>query len=145
MTGTPLTVHPSFDAGAVMRAADEEGVTLVSLVATALQRIDPSRFRRIVLGGSAPRPPPPNVSTTYGLTETGSGVVYDGLPIDGVEVAMRDRRDHPPSRSHAAALLSGRRGRGRRPRHRRMVLDRRCRIARRHRTSPRDRTGRPNS
>jgi O-succinylbenzoic acid--CoA ligase len=26
--------------------------------------------------------------TTYGLTETGSGVVYDGVPLDGVEVRV---------------------------------------------------------
>jgi O-succinylbenzoic acid--CoA ligase len=29
------------------------------------------------------------VVSTYGLTETGSGVVYDGWPLDGVEVAVR--------------------------------------------------------
>ena len=31
---------------------------------------------------------PPNVVTTYGMTETGSGVVYDGIPLDGVEVRI---------------------------------------------------------
>ena len=41
----------------------------------------------MVLGGAqAPTALPPNVVTTYGLTETGSGVVYDGRPLDGVEV-----------------------------------------------------------
>ncbi|HEY8094314.1 MAG TPA: fatty acid--CoA ligase family protein, partial [Acidimicrobiales bacterium] len=30
------------------------------------------------------------VVTTYGMTETGSGVVYDGLPLDGVEVRVAD-------------------------------------------------------
>ncbi len=65
------------------------GATLVSLVATALQRVDPARFRTIVLGGSAPPPDlPPNVVTTYGMTETGSGVVYDGHPLDGVDVRI---------------------------------------------------------
>lgn len=81
--GTRLTVHPGFDADAVMSS----GATLVSLVSTALNRIDPGVFRTIVLGGS--RPPadrPPNTVTTYGMTETGSGVVYDGVPLDGVEV-----------------------------------------------------------
>ena len=61
----------------------------MSLVATALGRIDPGLFRRIVLGGA--RPPddlPANVTTTYGMTETGSGVVYDGRPLDGVEVRI---------------------------------------------------------
>ena len=34
--------------------------------------------------------PGPNVVTTYGMTETGSGVVYDGVPLDGVEVRIVD-------------------------------------------------------
>src|SRR6266480_3413013 len=87
-TGTRLVVHPSFDGGAVEQAA-AEGVTLVSLVTTALQRIDASLFRVIVLGGAAPPAAlPPNVVTTYGMTETGSGIVYDGMPLDGVEVSV---------------------------------------------------------
>ena len=65
------------------------GATLVSLVPTALARLDPAWFRVIVLGGAAPPPVvPPNAVTTYGLTETGSGVVYDGVPLDGVEVRI---------------------------------------------------------
>lgn len=87
-TGTRLTVLPGFDAAAV-EAAARAGATLVSLVATALARIDPSLFRVIVLGGS--RPPadrPANTVATYGMTETGSGVVYDGRPLDGVELRI---------------------------------------------------------
>jgi len=86
-TGNQLTVLPGFDAERVASS----GATLVSLVATALRRIDPAIFRTIVLGGS--RPPadlPPNTVTTYGMTETGSGVVYDGVPLDGVEVRIDD-------------------------------------------------------
>ncbi|MFN8023105.1 MAG: fatty acid--CoA ligase family protein [Acidimicrobiales bacterium] len=89
-TGTSLTVLPGFEAHTV-EAAARAGCTLVSLVATALARIDPSLFRVIVLGGS--RPPadrPANSVTTYGMTETGSGVVYDGRPLDGVEVRIDD-------------------------------------------------------
>jgi o-succinylbenzoate---CoA ligase len=89
LTDTPLIVLPRFEPAAVHRAATESGATLVSLVPTALGRIDPARFRRIVLGGSAPPPDrPPNVVATYGLTETGSGVVYDGVPLDGVDVRV---------------------------------------------------------
>jgi O-succinylbenzoic acid--CoA ligase len=88
VTGAPCEVHAGFDATAVENAA-RQGATLVSLVPTALRRIDPSLFRVIVLGGAAPPEAlPPNVVTTYGLTETGSGVVYDGWPLDGVEVAV---------------------------------------------------------
>lgn len=83
--GTALTVLDGFDAAAVERSE----ATLVSLVATALARIDATRFRTIVLGGAAPPPVlPRNVVTTYGMTETGSGIVYDGLPLDGVEIRM---------------------------------------------------------
>lgn len=90
----PLTVHDGFDAERVRDAA-RNGCTLVSLVPTALTRIDAGLFRVIVLGGS--RPPadrPSNVVATYGLTETGSGVVYDGRPLDGVEVRIVDGEIH---------------------------------------------------
>jgi O-succinylbenzoic acid--CoA ligase len=83
-----LTVLPGFDAAEVMAQA-RAGATLVSLVPTTLARVDPTLFRVVLLGGS--RPPldrPANVVATYGLTETGSGVVYDGLPLDGVEVRI---------------------------------------------------------
>lgn len=86
-TRTKLTVHPRFDADTV-NASD---ATLVSLVATTLPRVATDRFRTIVLGGS--RPPadrPANTVTTYGMTETGSGVVYDGVALDGVEVRIHD-------------------------------------------------------
>jgi o-succinylbenzoate---CoA ligase len=90
VTDTPVDVHTGFEADAVTQAA-RAGATLVSLVATALQRIDPRLFRVIVLGGAAPPDAlPPNVVTTYGMTETGSGVVYDGVPLDGVDVAVDD-------------------------------------------------------
>jgi o-succinylbenzoate---CoA ligase len=90
ITGTPLTVHDGFDAATVQRAA-ADGCTLVSLVATALSRIDPAVFRTILLGGG--RPPahrPPNAIATYGLTETGGGIVYDGSPLPGVSLAIAE-------------------------------------------------------
>jgi O-succinylbenzoic acid--CoA ligase len=87
-TGTPLIVHASFDAGAVEQAA-ADGCTLTSLVPTALRRIDPALFRAILVGGQAPPTDrPAHVIATYGMTETGSGVVYDGLPLDGVELRI---------------------------------------------------------
>lgn len=83
--GTRLTVHDGFDSVAVMRS----GASLVSLVATALRRIDPAAFRTILLGGGpAPTDRPPNAVTTYGMTETGSGIVYDGVALDGVDVRI---------------------------------------------------------
>lgn len=88
ITGTPLTVHDGFDALEAAEAA-RAGCTLTSLVPTALARLDPSLFRRILVGGQAPPADrPKHVIATYGMTETGSGVVYDGVPLDGVEVRV---------------------------------------------------------
>jgi o-succinylbenzoate---CoA ligase len=89
VTGTRLTVLPGFDADAVEALGRAEKATHLSLVPAALRRLDPALFTRILLGGS--RPPgdlPPNVVVTYGMTETGSGVVYDGIPLDDVELAI---------------------------------------------------------
>jgi O-succinylbenzoic acid--CoA ligase len=90
LTGTPLAVHDGFDPAEVEAATRGPGAcTLTSLVPTMLRRIDPARFRTVVLGGSAmPADLPANAVATYGMTETGSGVVYDGLPLDGVEVRV---------------------------------------------------------
>ena len=85
VTGTPFEELDGFDAAAV----DHSDATLVSLVGTALARIDATRWRRIVLGGGPPPPDrPPNSVATYGLTETGSGVVYDGWPLNGVGLRL---------------------------------------------------------
>jgi len=88
--GHPVVVHESFDPVAVNRAIDEEGITLISMVATMLQRtLDargerpyPPTLRCILLGGGpasealleecARRGVP--AAQTYGLTEAASQV-----------------------------------------------------------------------
>jgi len=91
VTGTPLLVMPGFEAEAVEEAGRTGRATHVSLVTTALARLDPSVFACILLGGSkVPDSLPANVVSTYGLTETGSGVVYGGRPLGGVDIALRD-------------------------------------------------------
>lgn len=88
--GIPLVVHEQFDTEAVETAA-AQGSTLVSLVVTALGRVDASLFRKILLGGSAiPAQRPQNTVATYGMTETGSGVVYDGWALPGVDLRVVD-------------------------------------------------------
>ena len=83
ITGTPCVVRERFE--------HRTGATLVSLVPAHLQRFDVSEFRTVLLGGQAPPAEvPANVVATYGLTETGGGVVYDGLPLDGVEVRVEE-------------------------------------------------------
>ena len=80
VTGTPLT----FD-------VDDPDATLTSMVPTQLERHDTTRFRVVLAGGSADwRSRPGNIVHTYGMTETGSGIAYDGRPLDGVDVRIAD-------------------------------------------------------
>lgn len=92
LLGTEPVMLPRFDATAVAAA----GAQAVSLVPTMLGRLDAgtlSRFRHVLLGGaSPPRALPRNVTVTYGMTETCGGCVYDGVPLDGVEVALDEGR-----------------------------------------------------
>ena len=88
--GHRLIAVPTFSEEAYNEAA-QNGATMVSLVSTALQRVDPHLYRTIVLGGA--KPPanrPKNSVATYGMTETGSGVVYDGVPLTDVQIQIRD-------------------------------------------------------
>ena len=89
LTGTRLVVLPRFDAETVEGVGRSGRATHVSVVATALRRLDPGVFTTVLLGGAAPPEGlGANVVTTYGLTETGSGLVYDGVVLDGVSVAI---------------------------------------------------------
>ncbi len=93
LSDTPLEVFSSFDAetitAAALRAAAAGRQVLVSLVTAALRQVDPALFKTILLGGATPpRRLPSQVVVTYGMTETGSGIVYDGLPLDTVGVAV---------------------------------------------------------
>ncbi|HEY2957814.1 MAG TPA: fatty acid--CoA ligase family protein [Actinomycetota bacterium] len=101
-TGVPLTVQHGFDPDQVDPASGH-GATLVSLVPTMLWRLvaagrDLRGFRRILVGGGPVQPGLLSAAAalgaspvaTYGLTETGGGVVHDGHPLDGVELAVGD-------------------------------------------------------
>lgn len=69
----------------------ERGATHVAVVRTQLQRYALSDYACVLLGGA--RPPEgvaPHVITTWGMTETGSGVVYDRTALPGVSLALRD-------------------------------------------------------
>ncbi|MBA2283460.1 MAG: AMP-binding protein [Actinomycetota bacterium] len=78
-TGTPVT----FDTA-------DPAATLTAAVPTQLEREDHSRFRVVLVGGSADwrAERTANVVRTYGLTETGGGVVYDGFALPGVEMRI---------------------------------------------------------
>jgi len=86
--GNPISILSRFDEIDVKNAA-LAGATHVSLVPTTLQRIDPTMFNTILLGGAAaPQNLPNNVVTTYGMTETFGGIAYNGQPLGGVEVRI---------------------------------------------------------
>jgi O-succinylbenzoic acid--CoA ligase len=90
ITGTELEIHSQFDAGECENSG-RSGASLVSLVATAMRRIDVSLFRKILVGGSSlPTGLPENVIATYGMTETGSGIIYDGFPLPNVQLRIRN-------------------------------------------------------
>jgi O-succinylbenzoic acid--CoA ligase len=90
LDGAPLTTLDRFSVDTVTAAA-AAGATHVSLVATALSRIDASIFEAILLGGAAAPPRlPKHVITTYGMTETMGGFAYNGLPLDGVTIEIRE-------------------------------------------------------
>jgi O-succinylbenzoic acid--CoA ligase len=77
--------------GEDLAAAAAHGATHVSVVRAQLARHDVSGFRSVLVGGA--RPPsamPENVIATWGMTETGSGIVYNGVALPGVEVASVD-------------------------------------------------------
>jgi O-succinylbenzoic acid--CoA ligase len=67
------------------------GATHIAVVRTQLARHDLSGFDKVLLGGA--RPPSAlasNVVTTWGMTETGSGIVYNGFALPGVDIAAVD-------------------------------------------------------
>jgi o-succinylbenzoate---CoA ligase len=118
----PVICAPSDTSAIAAAAAGPAGCAHVSLVPAQLRRLlddgaDLTRPRTILLGGAAPpagllaeaRKAGAHVVTTYGMTETCGGCVYDGMPLDGVEVHTR-----PDGRIRIAGpvLFSGYRLRG---------------------------------
>ena len=100
LAGTAPVVRERLD-GAVAAAA---GCQFISVVPTQLRRLARgpdaraalSGFQAILLGGAAVPPglleaarsAGGKVTTTYGMTETCGGCVYDGIPLDGVSVEV---------------------------------------------------------
>lgn len=92
LLGNRVMLTAGFDQNAIDRAIDE-GATLGVAVTSALGSVDLGRLRRVLLGAQPPPEAlPRNAVVTYGMTETGSGVVYDGIPLEGVEVRLVEGR-----------------------------------------------------
>jgi O-succinylbenzoic acid--CoA ligase len=96
-----LADHPDLTAAASVMSS---GRRYLSLVPTQLHRLLPdptqaealARFDAVLVGGSAvrqnlldeARSHGVRVVTTYGMSETCGGCVYDGFPLDGVDVTI---------------------------------------------------------
>jgi O-succinylbenzoic acid--CoA ligase len=97
VAGSTPVIHQDFSAGAAVRS----GAQHISVVPTLLRRMldrDLSVFSSILLGGAAAPPEllaaaraaGGRILTTYGMSETCGGCVYDGLPLDGVSAKVGD-------------------------------------------------------
>ncbi|MEU7893163.1 AMP-binding protein [Nonomuraea sp. NPDC049152] len=99
LSGTEPIIHDRFDPEAVAGSGAEH----VSLVPTQLHRLvergaDLGAFATILLGGAAPRPglveaaraSGARIVTTYGSSETSGGCVYNGQPLDNVDLKIRE-------------------------------------------------------
>jgi O-succinylbenzoic acid--CoA ligase len=97
VAGADPVIQPRFDPAAVAAA----GGAHLSVVPTQLRRlldaeVDLSAFGAILLGGAAvpaalvesARARGGRVITTYGMSETCGGCVYDGVPLNGVSVRL---------------------------------------------------------
>ncbi len=102
VSGTDPVYMPASRDGFDPEAALASGADFVSLVPTMLTRLldtraDLSAFRAILLGGAPASPvlleraraAGGTVVTTYGMTETSGGCVYDGVPLQGTRVDLR--------------------------------------------------------
>jgi O-succinylbenzoic acid--CoA ligase len=96
--GVPVVVHDGFDAGRVIDSgADGAFAAVVPLMVRRLLAEDrPLRGLILLVGGGrldpadaeAARSRGARVVTTYGMTETTGGVVYDGRPFEGTQVRI---------------------------------------------------------
>jgi O-succinylbenzoic acid--CoA ligase len=104
VAGRPVTVLEDGETLAAAAARMPAGRRYTALVPTQLRRFldaEPEALRSfdaVLVGGAATDPALLDrarsagigVATTYGMTETAGGCVYDGVPLDGVRVRVTD-------------------------------------------------------
>jgi o-succinylbenzoate---CoA ligase len=104
LAGHPPTLLARGETLAAATARMPAGRRYTSMVPTQLRRAldtEPAAlgaFDAVIVGGAATDPAllarardgGVRVVTTYGMTETAGGCVYDGVPLDGVQVRVRD-------------------------------------------------------
>ena len=102
-TGSRVTILDRFEPGALLAGAPDSAH--VAMVPTMLERLvrgggDLTRLGVLLVGGAALDPElraaaealGGRVVSTYGSTETGGGIVYDGLVFEGSEVRIAAER-----------------------------------------------------
>ncbi|GLW95658.1 o-succinylbenzoate--CoA ligase [Actinokineospora globicatena] len=129
LAGTPLAVLPAggFRGRRFVEAASDvlaaDGPRYTALVPTQLTRLlteggdalaAARSFDAVLVGGAATSPTTLaqakdagiEVVTTYGMSETAGGCVYDGVPLDGVRVRLEDDVVHlsGPTLAHGYRL-----------------------------------------
>jgi O-succinylbenzoic acid--CoA ligase len=95
--------EPLFTATVSAEVISASGCAFASLVPTQLRRLldagaGPGPLQTVLLGGAAPgeallaegRAAGWRLVTTYGMSETSGGCVYDHVPLDGVQVRITD-------------------------------------------------------
>lgn len=95
-TGTSPDVHDGFDVAAVAASPARWWPLVPTMLARLVDAGADLDGRGILLGGAPPDPAVvaaaraagATVAVSYGMTETCGGCVYDGVPLDGVEVAL---------------------------------------------------------
>jgi O-succinylbenzoic acid--CoA ligase len=123
VTGAGIIAQPRFDPAVVIRVLGERAPASVSLVPSMLAQVVEQASPRdlhdatLLVGGGSVDPVVAQrardlgarVVTTYGMTETCGGVVYDGVPFSGTEVRIADGPD-PAIELRGPTLFSGYRG-----------------------------------
>ncbi|SHE27462.1 O-succinylbenzoic acid--CoA ligase [Ferrithrix thermotolerans DSM 19514] len=86
LSGTRVSVIEGFDQDEIKKR-QRDGANLIAVVTSALNKIEPKDYKVVLLGAQAPPSNlPDNFLVTYGMTETGSGVVYNDYPLPSVTV-----------------------------------------------------------
>ena len=85
--GVQLSFAAHVDEGS-LQAALAAGATHTAVVPTHLVRHDFAQWQAVLVGGARSGVLPSNAISTYGLTETGGGVVYDGVALNGVAMQL---------------------------------------------------------
>lgn len=83
------------------------GATHTAVVPTLLSRYSFTEWKVVLVGAARSEVLPPNAISTYGLTETCGGIVYDGVALHDVEVRLSNGRIHVRTPSMARTYSHG--------------------------------------